>query len=137
MLRDLSVRSFRCCCRRAGSQRVQPLLSDHSFSACIIRRRYQGVTDNLVNRITSARGAALIDDHISHEQATAIVVAARHYRDSMRQYLTERAGALHERTTVDDLVTCIWLSFREAMRAEEELFTLLDALDAELSLSLS
>lgn len=90
-----------------------------------------------MNRITAACEATLTDDHIAHEQETAIVAAARQYRDSMRRYSTERAGALHERTTVDDLVTCIWLSFREAMRAEEELFTLLDALDAELSPSLA
>jgi hypothetical protein len=89
--------------------------------------------DEMMNRITAAREAAMIDDHISHEQATAIVTASRHYRDAMRRYLTERAVALHGRTTVDDLVTCIWLAFREAMRAEEELFTLLDALDAALS----
>jgi hypothetical protein len=79
---------------------------------------------------TAAGGAALIDEHLSYEQANAIGAAARRYRDALRHYTTERATVLDERAVVADLVTRIWTSFREAMRAEEELFALLDALDA-------
>jgi hypothetical protein len=63
-------------------------------------------------------------------QANAIIAAARGYRDTMRHYLAERERVLDDRAVVDDLVTCLWTAFREAMRAEQELFALLDRLDA-------
>jgi hypothetical protein len=72
----------------------------------------------------------MTDKHLSHEQLLAIAAAARRYRDAMWHYLAERTQVLDDHAVVEDLVTCIWKTFREAMRAEQELFALLDTLDA-------
>lgn len=65
------------------------------------------------------------------EQITAVVAAARRYRDTMRRYMAEQAAMIARGVTLDDLVTSNWESFAAVSVAEEELFALLDALDGD------
>lgn len=71
------------------------------------------------------------DEQISYAQATAIVAAAQRYRDALRRYLAMQIEAMEGGERFDALAGRTWLAFREAERAEEALFALLDALDAQ------
>jgi hypothetical protein len=59
-----------------------------------------------------------------------VVTAAQRYRDAMRRYLGEQAAAVARGASLDALVQCNWESFAQTARAEEELFALVDRLDA-------
>lgn len=58
------------------------------------------------------------------------VTAARRYRDLMRRYLAEQAALLARGASLDEMVRSNWEGFGETADAEEELFALLDDLDA-------
>jgi hypothetical protein len=73
-------------------------------------------------------GMAMTDEHLSRAQLLAIAVARR-FGDAMRPYLAEQTQVLHDHAVVEDSVTCIGLSFREAMQVEEELIALFDAVE--------
>jgi hypothetical protein len=63
------------------------------------------------------------------EQMRAIVTAAGHYRDAMREYLVEQTELIDRGMSLDALVTSNWQRFAETQMAEERLFSLLDALE--------
>jgi hypothetical protein len=73
----------------------------------------------------------MVDEHLSDARAGAIVAAARRYRDAFRHHLALQTQTMEEPERFNALVEQIWLAFRETERAEEALFTLLDALDAQ------
>jgi hypothetical protein len=70
-------------------------------------------------------------DKRRHEQTEAVVAAARRYRDAMRRYFAEQADLIDQGLSLDDLITRNWDGFAQAAAAEEDLFALLDALDAD------
>lgn len=72
----------------------------------------------------------LIDERRIH-QMEAVVAGARRYRDLMRQYMAEQTELIARGASLDELVTSNWERFAETAAAEEELFALLDDLDAD------
>ncbi len=56
-----------------------------------------------------------------------IVAAAIHYRDAMRQYQAEQAAAMASGANLEELVTGSWPAYHMVIRAEEQLFALLDS----------
>lgn len=56
-----------------------------------------------------------------------IVAAALHYRDAMRRYQAEQAAAIAEGRSLEELVTGNWPAYEAAVRAEGQLFALLDS----------
>ncbi|MCA1670215.1 MAG: hypothetical protein LC793_23090 [Thermomicrobia bacterium] len=72
--------------------------------------------------------ALVEDDRL--RQMEEVMAAARRYRDLMRWYLAEQAGLVARGASLDEMVRSNWERFGEAADAEEELFVLLDDLDA-------
>ncbi len=87
-----------------------------------------------VPSVSPRRGYDMADERTSDRDVEAmrdiVVVAAYRYRDAMRRYMGEQAAAVESGASLDELVRSNWSSFEEAARAEEELFSLLDRLDA-------
>jgi hypothetical protein len=61
-----------------------------------------------------------------------VIAAALRYRDAMRAYLAGQAEAMAQGATLDELMLRNQEGFQQAAQAEEELFSLLDRLEALL-----
>jgi hypothetical protein len=88
------------------------------------------------------RGVEVVVNERSHEMSVdmagaapselrgRVIVVATRYRDSMRRYLGQQAEAMARGALLDDLVAESWAAFQDVMQQEEELFALLDTLEA-------
>jgi hypothetical protein len=59
-----------------------------------------------------------------------IIDTARRYRDTLRRYMREQAALVAEGAGLEALLSTNWAQFAVVADLEEELFALLDALDA-------
>jgi hypothetical protein len=59
-----------------------------------------------------------------------IIDTARRYRDALRRYMREQAALAAEGAGLEVLVSTNWGGFAVVADLEEELFALLDAIDA-------
>jgi hypothetical protein len=69
------------------------------------------------------------DREVAAIRAAAIAAAIR-YRDAMREYMAQQVAAIDTGVSLEDLVLHNQAGFQAAAREEEELFALLDALEA-------
>jgi hypothetical protein len=75
---------------------------------------------------------AIVNDERRLQQMEGVIAAARRYRDLMRQYLAEQREMVERGASLDEMVTSNWGHFAETATAEEDLFGLLDDLDAPM-----
>jgi hypothetical protein len=59
-----------------------------------------------------------------------IIATARRYRDTLRRYMREQAALAAEGAGLEALLSTNWERFAAVADLEEELFALLDAIDA-------
>ena len=62
-----------------------------------------------------------------------IIDTARRYRDTLRRYMREQAALVAEGAGLEALLSTNWEGYAVAADLEEELFSLLDALDGPAS----
>ena len=70
------------------------------------------------------------EDRDVEAMCEAAIAAAIRYRDAMRAYMARQIAAIDTGVSLEDLVLSNQAGFQAAARAEEELFALLDTLEA-------
>lgn len=81
-----------------------------------------------------ADGSVSIDERLL-SNILAVVSSAVVYRGLMADYLARQAAYVEQGKTVDELVIGSWQLFEEVARAENRLFSALDALEEAQAIS--
>lgn len=69
-------------------------------------------------------------DETRMQSLEAVAEAAREYRAAMRRYINDQTRLLDAGMSLDEIMERNWGRFAETMRAKEQLYAILDALDA-------